>query len=80
MADTPSIAASGLKTIGASCSQNTSDTLSRKECEKDVANKPVHDEVYNAIVSHHKFIFLVQSHVDQEEGQKMVNTPSTAVP
>ena len=37
MADTPSIAASGLKTIGASCSQNTSDTSSRKGCEKDVS-------------------------------------------
>ena len=57
MADTPSIAASGLKTIGASCSHNTSDTFSRKECKKDGANKPVHDEGDDTITSHQKFMF-----------------------
>ena len=49
MVDTPSTAAPSLKTIGASRSHNTSDTSSRKECEKDGADTPVHDEGDDAI-------------------------------
>ena len=66
---TPSRAAPGLKIIGTSCSQNTSDTSSRKQCENDGADKPVHDEGDDAIASQQKSMFLVQSHIFQEEGQ-----------
>ena len=31
------------------CSQNNSDTPSKKECEKDGTNMPVHDEEDDAI-------------------------------
>ena len=69
-----------LKIIGASRSHNTSDTSPRKECEKD-ADKPVHDEGYDAIASHQKSMFLVQSHIGQEEGRTtMVDNVSMAAP
>ena len=61
-----------LKMIGASHSQNNSDKSSRKECDKDSSNKPVHDEEYGAILSHHKSMFLVQSHLVQEEGRTTI--------
>ena len=77
MVDTPSMAAPGIKIIGASCSHNTSNTSSRKECEKYCADKPVHDEVDYAIASHHKSMFLVQFHIFQEDGQTMLKTLST---
>ena len=57
------MAAPPLKTIGALCSQNTSDTSSRKECENDGAGKPLHDEEDDYIASQQKSIFLVQSHL-----------------
>ena len=57
MVYTLSTVAPALKTIGASCSHNTSDTFSRKECKKDGANKPVHDEGDDTITSHQKFMF-----------------------
>ena len=57
------MAAPALNMIGASRSQNISDISSRKECEKDGAGKPVHDEGDNAIASHQKSMFLVQSHL-----------------
>ena len=63
------MAAPPLKTIGALCSQNTSDTSSRKECEKDGTNKTVYYEGDDAIASHQKSMFLVQSYISQEEGQ-----------
>ena len=73
------MAAPALNMIGASRSQNISDISSRKECEKDGANKPVHDEGYNSIVSHHKFMLLIQSHLGQEErGTTMVDNVSMA--
>ena len=68
MVNTPSREYPGLKTIGALCSQNTSDTSSRKECKKDSANKTVHDWGDDAISSHQKYMFLVQSQFGQEEG------------
>ena len=52
-------AAPGLKEIGASCSQNTFDAFFRKEYEKDGADKLVHDEEDDAVVSHQKSMFLV---------------------
>ena len=52
--DTPSRADTRLKTIGSLWSHNISDTSSRKECEKDGADKPVHDELDDSIVSHQK--------------------------
>ena len=55
------MAAPELKTIGASCSQNTSNTSSRKYFKKDGANKPFYDEVDDAIVSHQKSM----SYLDQ---------------
>ena len=60
------VASPALKIIGNSCSHNTSYTSSRKECEKDSADKPVHDEGDGAVVSHQKSMFLVQSHLSQE--------------
>ena len=58
------------KTIGDSCSHNTSDTSFRNEREKDGAKKPVNDEGDDAITSHQKSMFLVQSHLEHEEGRK----------
>ena len=76
MVDTQSTAAAALKIIRASRSQNTSDTSFRKECENYSANNPIHDEGDDAIVSHQKSMFLVQSHLGQEEGRtKMVEYP-----
>ena len=49
MLDTPSTADPALKHIGDLCSQNTSDTFSRKYCEKDGVGEPVHDEGDDAI-------------------------------
>ena len=72
MVNTLSTTAPSLKTIGALRSQSTSDTSSRKECEKYGADKPVHDEGYDAIVSHHKSMFLVHSHLFQEEGRTIM--------
>ena len=63
MVDTPSAADPIIKMIGASYSQNTSDTSSRKECENDGAGKPLHDEEDDYIASQQKSIFLVQSHL-----------------
>ena len=59
-----------LKTIGALRSKNTSDRSSRKACKKNGSDKPVHDEGDDATASHQKYMFLVQSHIGQEEGQK----------
>ena len=50
MVDNPSGSTPGLNMVGALCSQNTSKTFSRKECEKAGADKPVHDEGDDAIV------------------------------
>ena len=72
MVDTPSTAAPTLKAIGNSCSQNTSNTSSRKECEKDGAKNSVHDEGADAIESHHKSMFLVQPYFGQEEGRTTI--------
>ena len=66
MVNTLSTEYPGLKTIDASYSQNTSNTSSREECEKDGADTPVHDEVDDAIVPHHKYMFLFQSHIVQK--------------
>ena len=63
------VAAPALKRIGAFCSHNTSNTPSRKQYEKDSANKPVHDEGDDYIASNYKYMFLVQSHLGQEEGR-----------
>ena len=52
LVETLSTADLGLKMIGASCSKNTSNKSSIWEREKDGADKPVHDEVDNTIVSH----------------------------
>ena len=63
--------------IGASRSQNTSDTSSVKGCKKDGTNKTVHDEMDDAIALHHKSMFLVQYHIGQEEGRTtMVESPA----
>ena len=40
-----------------------------KGSKSTAPNKPVHDEVYDAIASHQKSVFLVQSHIGQEEGR-----------
>ena len=50
-------------------SHNTYNTSSRKECEKDGSDKPLHDERDDAIASHQSSMFLVQSHLGQEEGK-----------
>ena len=76
MMDTMSKASPGLKTIGTSGSQNTSNIYSRKEFKKDGYNTLVGDKVYDAIVSQKKSM----SHIGQEEGQKIVDTPPTAAP
>ena len=55
--DTPSTSDPAQKMIGASCSHNTSDTSSRKECEKGGADDPVHDEGNDDIASHQKSMF-----------------------
>ena len=66
-----------LKIIGASSSQNTSDTSSRKVCEKDIVDKPVYYQGDDYIASHQKSMFLVQSHLGQEEGRTtMVAAPA----
>ena len=79
MVDTPSTAAPALNMIGVLRSQSTSNTSSRKECEKDGANNLFHDEGDDAIASHQKSMFLVQSHLGQEQGQtKMVDDVSMA--
>ena len=59
------VASPALRTIGTALSQNTSNTYSRKVCEKDGTNNPVHDEGDDAIASHQKSMFLVQSHLGQ---------------
>ena len=70
-----------LKTIDASRPQNTPNTSSRKVCEKDGANKPVHDEGDDAIASHQRYMFLVQSHLVQEQEQtKIIDNVSMAAP
>ena len=51
---TTMVASHALKTIGASRSQNISDTSYRKLYEKDGADKPVHDEGDDDIASHQK--------------------------
>ena len=69
------------KMIGALCSQNNSNTSSIKQCKKDGSGEPVRDEVDDAISSHQKSIFLVQSRLGQEEGQTtMVDSGSMAAP
>ena len=69
MVDTPSTAAPALNMIGVLRSQSTSNTSSRKECEKDGANNLVHDEGDDAIASHQKSMSLVHSHLVQEESR-----------
>ena len=64
------VEAPALKMIGASRSYNTPNTFYRKKCEKGGTNKSVRDEGDDAIASHHKSMFLVQSHIVKEEGQK----------
>ena len=79
--ETPSRAAPRLKNIGASRSQNNSDISSRKDREKDRADKPVHDKGDDAIASQQISTFLVQSHVGQDEGRTaMVDNVSMADP
>ena len=70
MVNTQSKEAPTLKTIGALRSHNTSNISYRKECEKEVSDKPVSDEGDDAIASHQKSMFLVQSCLGLEEGQK----------
>ena len=65
MVDTWSTADHEVKTIGTLCSQNTSDTSSRKKCEKDGARKPVHDKGDDSIASHQESMILVQLHLGQ---------------
>ena len=74
---TTMVAAPALKTIGALCLQNTYDTSSRKECGKDATEKPVQDAGDDAISSHHKSMFLVQSHLGQEEGRTTIMASPT---
>ena len=75
------VAAPILKTIGALGSQNTSDTSSKKECKNYGADNPVHDEGDDAIISHQKYMFLVQSNIGQEEGRtKRVDNVSMSAP
>ena len=64
------VADPAIQTIGASRSQNISDTPSRKECKKDSADKPVHYKGDDDIASHQRFMFIFQSHLGQEEGRK----------
>ena len=79
MVDTWPTAAHALSTIGTLRSQNTSGTSSRKDCKKYGTNKTVHDEGDDYIASHQKSMFLVQSHLGQEQGQtKMVDDVSMA--
>ena len=52
MVDTLSMAASEIKTIGASLSQNIHNTFSRKECQKGGSDMPFHDEGDDDIASH----------------------------
>ena len=67
--------------IGASRSQNNDNTSYWKECETYSAGEPVHDEGDDSIVSHQKFMILVQSRLGWEEGQKtMVDNGSVASP
>ena len=62
-------------------SHNTYNTSSRKECEKDGSDKPLHDERDDAIASHQSSMFLVQSHLGQEEGKTtMMDNVSMASP
>ena len=70
--DTPSTAYPKIKIIRSLWSQNTSNISSRKYCKKYGANKPVHDEVDYAIVSHQKSKFLVESNLIQEEGRTTI--------
>ena len=76
MVDTPSRVDPGIETTGALFSQNPSDIPSRKECEKEGMDNPVHDEGDDAIASHQKSI----SNLGQEKVQTMVDTPSRAAP
>ena len=69
MVDTQSTSDPAQKTIVHLCLHNTSNTFSKKECKKDGACNPVHDEWHDAIASHQISMFLVQSHIGQEEGQ-----------
>ena len=78
---TTMVAAPALKHIGDSRSQITYDKSSRKQCEREGADKPLHDEVDDAISSHQISIFLFQSHLVQEKRQtKMVDNVSMAPP
>ena len=58
-----------IKIIGALCSHNTSGISSIKEHKKDGAGEPVHDAGDDAIASHQKSMFLVQSCLIKEQGQ-----------
>ena len=80
MVNTQSKEAPTLKTIGALRSHNTSNISYRKECEKEVSDKPVSDEGDDAIASHQKSTFLFWSHIGQEKGQtKMMESPSLKI-
>ena len=52
------VAAPALETIGAFPSKNTSNTSSRKVCEKDGAKNQIHDDGDDAIASHQKSQFF----------------------
>ena len=56
---TTMVAAPVIKKIGALRSHITFDKLSRKEFEKNSADKPVHDEGVDAFASHQESTFLV---------------------
>ena len=58
--------------IGALGSHNTYDTSSRKECKKDGAREPFHDEGDDAIESQQKYMCSFKSTIGQEEGQKTI--------
>ena len=78
--ENPSMASPTLKMISVSRSQNTSDTSFIKYCEKDGANKPVHDEEDYSIASHHRSMILVLSHLVQEYGRTtMVASPALKI-
>ena len=67
--------------IDSLCSQNNYGTYSRKYFKKDIARKRVHNEGDDSIVSQQKSVFLVQSHLVQEEGQtKMIDHTSMSAP
>ena len=72
------VAATVIKKIGDLRSHNTFGKFSRKECENNSADKPVHDEGVYAFASHQESTFLVQSHIGQEEG-RTTKVTSTAL-